>query len=277
MRRQNSNLNDLRSMTLLVMILLCLELSSFNSIAFSKTPRSPAEEKRNQFLSEANNNRNTRTRELERMNAPQLAAELTRESLEGIAPFNSFAYKAVVKKPDLAIPLARLLTAPEQSSFLGLLALREINRTEYQKLSAAFRVSVLVDALKHTKYFNAWGLPNLRWHEAAEALIAEKDAARPALVPLLQTTGSRNAPVLGLKSHDVYEEYQYRVSDYALALLNDINRERKILPVERILRDRLINELAMRNGLPKPVVPIDPRVRPPGLRRELTPEQPPIQ
>lgn len=208
-----------------------------------------------------------------------LAAELRRESLDGIAPFNSFAYKEVLKRGSgFASPLA-LLTAPDQSSFLGLLALRKINPTEYRKLSAAFRVSVLVDALKHAKHFNTWGLPNLHWHEAAEALIEEKDAARPALVPLLQTTGSRKAPVLGLKSNDVYEKYHYRVSDYALALLNEINGQRPELPVDPVLRDRLIDELARRNGLPRPVAPVDlDHMRPavPGAPAGLTLEPPPI-
>lgn len=251
-------------MTLQVMILLFLGLSSFYSIASSQTLRplaedkSLAEDKRARFLREANANRLKRTTELAHMDEPRLTAELRRESLEGIAPVNSFAYKEVLRRGSVfASPLAGLLTAPDQSSFLGLLALRRINPTVYRKLSATFRVKVLVDALAHAKSFNAWGLPNLRLNEAAEALIEEKDAARPALVLLLQTTGSRKAPVLGLKSHDVYEKYQYRVSDYAMALLNEINGQRKELPVDPILRDRLIDELARRNGLPQAVAPVD--------------------
>jgi hypothetical protein len=141
-----------------------------------------------------------------------------------------------------------------------LLALRKINPTEYGKLSPAFRVGVLVDALKHAKTFNAWGLPNSHWHEAAEALIDEKDAARPALVPLLKTTNSRFAPMVGMRSRDVNEKFHYRESDYALALLNEINGEKEQLPPEPARRNILIDNLAHRNGLPKsgPPVPHQP-------------------
>jgi hypothetical protein len=249
----------LTPMTGHVMILFALGLGLCNSIALSQPALSP-EDKRAQFLREANANRLKRTTALTQMGESHLKEELRRESLEGIAPVNSSAYKEVIRRgPSFAPLLASLLisTPPDQSSLLGLLALRKSNPTVYRNLSPTFRVRVLVDALTHAKSFNAWGLPNLHWHEAAEALIEEKDAARPALVALLQKTDSRDAPVLGLGLDKIHEKYHYRVSDYALALLNEINGQRIKLDENPAIRNKFINELAEQNGFPKGASPSD--------------------
>jgi len=255
------------------MIFLLLGLSYFHyDVASSQAKPSP-EDKRAQFLREAHDNRLKRTKLLEQMNKSQLFGELRTESQAGIAPFNSLAYSETVRRGLVfTVPLASYPRSPDQSLFLGLLALRKISPAEYKKLSADFRVRVLVDALKHAKSFNAWGLPHIGWQEAAKALIEEKDGARAALVALL-VKGSPDAPIQGLYSYDAYREYRYRLSDYAWALLNEINgqQEKMAIPTDPAIRDRLIKELAKRNGFPKSDAPKDHLVptppHPPGLLR----------
>jgi hypothetical protein len=259
MNRQSLFLKSSTSLTIRVMFLLLLALSCFHyDYASSQTPPS-SEKKRAQFLREAHDNRLNRAKALERMNEDQLAAELRRESLEGSASFNSFAYNVVVlKRGSVFGPTFRsLLTDSDRSSFLLLLALRKISPAEYQKLSADFRVKVLVDALKHAKSFNAWGLPHIAWHEAAQALIDEKDGARAALVALLVVKDSPDAPILGLYSDKARREYHYRLSDYAWALLNEINGQRIVLPKDPATRDRFIEDMAKEHGFPKPDAPRD--------------------
>jgi hypothetical protein len=227
-------------------------------------PTNP-EEKRTQFLREAEANRRTKIQALRLMKEPQLAEELRRESLEGKEPFNSMSYKELIRRKQQVsnTPFSSIfLTSTDRASFLALLGLREISPSQYSGLPASFRVAILVDALVNAKSFNAWGLPHIRWQEAAEALIDEGNAARPALLALLSSTpvGRRDAPVLGLKSYDDYTKYHYRVRDYAWALLSDINGERPTaIPKEVNIRDQLIRDLALRNGLPRNMM-----VAPPG-------------
>ena len=258
------NRNQLVLMAGRVTLVLIVILGIHHSTAFSQPSPSP-EEKRSQFIREANDNRLKRIAALTKMGETHLTAELRRESLEGIAPFNSLAYKEVVSRvrrdPSFARLLANLListpTPPDQSSLLGLLALRNGNPTVYRNLAPTFRVGVLIDALTRAKTFNAWGFLNLRWNEAAVALIEEKDAARPALVALLQTTGSPDAPVRGLGLPKNYENYRFRVSDYALALLNEINGTKVTLPMDLAIRNRLIDKLAKEKGFLKAVAPVN--------------------
>ena len=238
-------------------VLVTLILINFWSISEIQAQPTNPEEKRTLFLREAEANRRANTQALRSMGAPQLAAELRRESLEDKEPFNSMSYKELIRR---GLPLVSntpfrqtFLTSPDRSSFLALLALREISPSQYASLPSDFRVAVLVDALAKAKSFNAWGLPHIRWQKAAEALIAEGKAARPALLTLLDSTptGKRDAPVFGLKSYDDYTKYHYRVRDYAWALLSDINGEHPTtIPKEVNNRDQLIGDLELRNGLP---------------------------
>lgn len=233
-------------------------LSCFPDVGFSQPQSSHKEDERAQFLHEFHDNRLKRKLALGQMGEPHLAAELQRESLEGREPFNSLAYEIIVKKgPTFCVTFRHLLSKPDRSSFLLLLALRKICPTDYQQIPAKVRVNILVDALRHAKSFNAWGLPHIRWHEAAEALIAEKDAARPALVALLKAEGSSDAPVQGLQSYDAYRKYKYRLKDYAWALLNQINDKAIPIPADPTIRDSLIKELAKRKGFEKNIPPKD--------------------
>jgi hypothetical protein len=86
-------------------------------------------------------------------------------------------------------------------------------------------------------YFNTWGLPHIKWEEAAQAIIDEGSAAEKALVPLL--TDKRDAPVWGGEDFAEYQRYRYRVCDYAWAMLNEIRGQKIPIPQDPAERDRL--------------------------------------
>ncbi|HJQ34647.1 MAG TPA: hypothetical protein VJ866_20870 [Pyrinomonadaceae bacterium] len=197
---------------------------------------------RTQALEEANKKRGERAQQLKAMNVQQLAAEMERESLKGLEPFNSTSFaEAVSRGGGIAAELSAQITKPERGSLLGLLALRRVGEDRYKALDAGLRVGVMVDALKNAKYFNAWGLPHLKWEEAAQALIAEGRAAEPQLAPLLKD--ERPAPVWGSEDFAEYERYKYRVRDYAWAILREIRGEKGPIPESPAERDRLIQQM----------------------------------
>ena len=188
-----------------------------------------------------------------------LISELMDDSKSGVEPFNSSAYRSIQDKPqekgknvalskELVISFSQPL--PDRRSFLGLLALRKINESAYRGLTPQFRVRVLTDALAQSRRFNAWGLPHLYWQEASIALIGEGEAAVPSLITLLDNT--RPAPVGGSEVFLEFQRYQYRVCDYALGLISEINSKNsgtpvleinKNIPVDPKERDQLIKQL----------------------------------
>lgn len=188
-----------------------------------------------------------------------LISELMDDSKNGVEPFNSSAYRSIQDKPrekGKNVTLSNELVASfsrspsDRSSFLGLLALRKINESAYRGLKPQFRVRVLTDALDHSQHFNAWGLPHIKWEEASIALIGEGEAALPSLSTLLDNT--RPAPVGGSEMFFEFQRYQYRVCDYALGLISEINLRNsgtpvleinKDIPVDPKERDQLIKEL----------------------------------
>jgi hypothetical protein len=176
------------------------------------------------------------------MDVPQLARELEQESRTGVEPFNSMPLRTLVARGrDVGAALRSLLTTPDRSSFLGLLALRRVDSTQYQAMEGRFRVAVLVDALQRATTFNAWGLPHLKWEEAAQALIGEGREAQAALRPLLEDC--REAPMWG--SEEVLESrrYGYRLCDYAWALMVSARGEQLSVPESPAERDRLISQV----------------------------------
>lgn len=196
-------------------------------------------EQRDAMLREANAKREARAARLKSMAIPELAGELEKESQKGVESFNSLAFaEAVGRGSGAASALRATLTKSDRSSLLGLLALRRSSASAYAMIPAPFRIAVLTDALKQSKYFNAWGSPTGRWEDASTAIIAEGRAALPALATLLSQT--RPAPVWGSEGMIEYEKYHFRVCDYAWALINEI-RERKVgIPTDAGARDKLI-------------------------------------
>jgi hypothetical protein len=189
--------------------------------------------------------RQARESTFQQMNTQQLAQELAADSKRGVEPFNSLPYRLLLTRGSAAAgALKESLTGADHTSFLGLLALRAVDSAQYRDLPAAFRIGVLVDALKTARTFNAWGLPHLTWEDAAKALIAEGRPAEPALRPLLKDC--RPAPMWG--SEEVMESarYKYRLCDYAWALMLASRGETVSIPMEPEARDRLIEPLLQR-------------------------------
>jgi len=184
------------------------------------------------------------TEQLKKLTVPELAKALADDSLKGREPFNSLTFSEALRRkdaPNYLQDLSDSLVARDRSSLLGLLALRRTAPELYRRKDPSFKVDVLIDALKNSRYFNAFGLPHLRWEEAAQALIDEGEAAVTELKPLL--ADNRPAAVWGSEDYAEYRRYDYRVQDYALALILTIRKQPSVLPVDRQERLRLMERL----------------------------------
>lgn len=194
--------------------------------------------------------RENRRKQLQSMNAKQLAQELAADSEKGREPFNSSAYQETISRGEgVAGDLKQSLTRADRSSLLSLLALRRVSPTAYHTLEVSFRVNVLVSALETSRYFNTWGIPNDYWEDAAKALIEEGTPAAAALIKLL--SDKRPAPVFGSEGATVAEKFHYRVCDYAWAMLNEIRQQKMELPADPAERDRLIEKTLGEGPKPK--------------------------
>jgi hypothetical protein len=179
---------------------------------------------------------------LAEMSVAELAGELQKESETRLEPFNSMALREMVSRgEEAAAELAELLVAEDRKSFFGLLALRAMSERVYQSLSPELRLSILVDALQASEYFNTWGIPDLYWEDAAQAIIDEGTDAEKVLTPLLDD--KRPAPVWGEEEYAHFQEYQYRVADYALALILAIRGDERPIPADPGERDQMITAL----------------------------------
>ena len=194
--------------------------------------------------------RENRRKQLQGMNAKQLAQELASDSEKGREPFNSSAYQETVSRGEgVAGDLKQSLTRADRSSLLSLLALRRVSPTQYHALETSFRVNILVSSLETSRYFNTWGLPHDYWEDAAKALIDEGTPAEAALIKLLDD--KRPAPVFGSEGATVGAKFHYRVCDYAWALLNEIRQQKVEVPSDPAERDRLIEKTLKEGPNPK--------------------------
>jgi hypothetical protein len=176
---------------------------------------------------------------LKAMSAADLVQRLAADSAKGREPFNSATYRELVSRGASAGAAIKAQLGPEgHADLLNLLALRPVDPGQYHALDPAFRVKLLVDALKNAKFFNAWGIPHLYWEDAARAIIDEGPAASDALSALLRDT--RPAPVFGSEGAVVDQQYHYRVRDYAWALLAAARNQKIDIPADPAARDRLI-------------------------------------
>ncbi len=154
------------------------------------------------------------------------------------------AYAEVVSRGRDASPglTAVLKKKEDRSSFSGLMALRKIDPEGYHALPSTFRTNVLIDALKNSRYFNAWGIPTSYWTDAANALMEEGSVAEKPLKALLHDR--RPAPVWGSEGVMVYQQYHFRVCDYAWALLSGIKKTPLEISESPEARDKLIEGAA---------------------------------
>jgi hypothetical protein len=187
--------------------------------------------------------RASREKQLSEMSVADLAGALQQDSTRGREPWNSLAVAEVQRRgSDVAAPLAEFLKPADQSSFLTLMSIRMVNQEVYGRLPMDVRIAILVDRLSKGEFFNAFGLPHLYWEDPARAIIEEGKNAEPALFALLKD--DRPAPMWGEEQVVEYEAYQYRVADYALALIRAIRGDEQPLPQDPAARDDLIRQLS---------------------------------
>lgn len=196
-------------------------------------------DRRMEIVESLTKKRLARERELADMSITGLVRELRRDSQRGVEPFNSMPYAVLVSRGDKSSDdLKALLSDAEQTSHLGLLALRQVNADAYGGIDPQLRVNVLTNSLANAQYFNAWGLPHLRWEGAAKAIIAEGAVAQAALKALYQDR--RPAPVWGSEGVLEFRKYRFRVCDYAWALSKAIEGDTIEIPTDPTKRDELI-------------------------------------
>ena len=193
------------------------------------------------FIQNSMNKKDTYEKALKNMTVAQLTDQLGIESNRGLETFNSLAYKEAVSRGQQTAPqIAKLISLPSQTSLLGLLAVRKVDSVAYTGISPVLRNQVLIDALENTKLYNKFGLPHIKWEEAALAIIAEGMNIKDSLKLLLRNT--KPAPVWGSEDFAEYHRYQYRVCDYAWALLLSIEKKSFTISPNPQERDKLIAE-----------------------------------
>jgi len=176
------------------------------------------------------------------MPVAELVRRLEADSAKVIEPFNSLGYREAVSRGSALGPeLAAAVKAANRSSFLTLMAPRKVSKEAYGTVDDKLKVAILVDALRTSKYFNTWGLPHLYWEDAAKAVIELGDSAVEPLKGLLQDT--REAPVWGSEEVMEYQQYKYRVNDYAWALLREITGRKTEIPTDPATRNKMMTDL----------------------------------
>jgi hypothetical protein len=181
-------------------------------------------------------------KELSKMADKDLYTRLQKDSLSGREPFNSLAYKEFLKRgTKSAEALYDLMIGDTRTSFLGIIALKKMDKAIYKRLDSDFVIANIVKTLEQSKSFNSWGLPHLYWEDASKILIEQGGSAIEYLKPLLKIT--KPAPVWGSEESMEYKKYQYRLCDYAMALILEIKNEKFTIPVEVEKRNDIIRSL----------------------------------
>jgi len=206
----------------------------------------PVVSQRDSVLADAAQKRAAWTQQLQAMTVKQLADQLSKESVKGLEPFNSMAYKELTSRKSVTIDTLTnaVIKNADHSSLLSLLAVRKLSPPVYQKLDAQVKASVYVDALRSAKTFNTFGLPHAKWEEASQAIIEAGPVTTRALEALL--TDSRPAPMWGSEDYMEYKLYNYRVKDYAYALIIASQKGQLQLSKDTTARDKLIDVMVKR-------------------------------
>src|SRR2546423_981912 len=171
----------------------------------------------------------------------ELISEMESVAQKGKEPFNSLAFREVLRRREGAEQIFQSIQSREQKEYFKLMALRQISPELFKRLGCEISCPVLTAALQKSVVFNAWGLPHLYWESSAKAIIECGPVAIPFLKPLLQD--KRPAPVWGSEEALESEKYHYRVCDYAFALISEINNQKWTPSVRVEERDKAIAEL----------------------------------
>ena len=176
------------------------------------------------------------------MESSILIKQLKQDAAEGVPPFGApsvnMARQLGPKATSLLLPE---INAAGDTAFLALEALREADTASYDALEKRERADIYVGALKGSVFFNAWGLPGYQLTPTAEALIALKDDAIPALRPLL--SDEQLAPLEGSQDATTSTMYGNRLCDYAWVFINKIMDRPYVYAQDPAERDRAIQTL----------------------------------
>lgn len=225
-----------------ISLLLACSLGCAACNMFRVAPAEQREQERQFLAQQATFDRQARATEerFANMTVPQLLGELEQDAAKGREPFNAPAFREIVKRKDAAQALfTSIAGGMSQREYFKLMALKRLGSDLYAKVPARQGAAILTDALARSETFNAWGIPNNYWETSARAIIEYGAESVPYLERLLDDT--RPAPVWGSEEAMIYQQYQFRVRDYAFALLNEIApRQKIVLPVAPAERDSLI-------------------------------------
>lgn len=179
------------------------------------------------------------------MNNDALFEKLMEQSKAQREPFNSPAYRELKDRRDVdSKTLVALVKGNDNSSgLLPLLLLRRLDEKSYLGLAPELRAKILTNALERSKSFNVWGLPSFYLEDASRAMVETGKSGVPGLKRLLADTSP--APVFGSQEAMVYQQYKFRVCDYALFFLEQIAGKQDFqMPVSPSERDVVIKEMS---------------------------------
>ncbi|CAL1517160.1 hypothetical protein [Chitinophaga sp. MM2321] len=202
---------------------------------------------RNKVMEDAGRKKEAYLKQLKAMSPAQLITAMEAESEKGREPYNSLVFAEVTSRnKSMTESLKASLDKPGKAALLNLLALRKIDKASYDSVNAAIKSSILTISLKGSHYFNTWGLPHSYWEDGGKAIIEQGRLIRPALIPLLSDTSQ--APMWGSEEYYEYNRYKYRVCDYAMAFINEIDQHKVPVPMDVNARDSSIRTFLNKSG-----------------------------
>lgn len=176
------------------------------------------------------------------MQIAELATQLQEDAADDIPPFGAESIKMARQLGSVATNfLLEQVKNRENTAFLALEALREVDPGIYNSLPVRDRAEVYVNALQHSIFYNAWGVPGYQLTATAYALISLEEDAISVLKPLL--TDKRLAPLSGSEDATISSVYGNRVCDYAWVFINEIRHQPYTYAENPTERDRAIEAL----------------------------------
>lgn len=176
------------------------------------------------------------------MEISDLKMQLQKDAELEVPPFGSDAIRIALELGSNATELlVQEISSKGRTSFLALEALRECNFKAYNLIPVGERAEIYANALKKSRFFNAWGLPSHQLTSTSNALISLGDKAIMQLKPLLRDR--RDAPLEGSQDATTSAIYRNRVCDYAMLFISKIKGTRYTYFEDPVERDKTIETL----------------------------------
>ncbi len=176
------------------------------------------------------------------MSLAELASQLEQDAAQSVPPFGAESIRIAERGGQAAVPLLlEHIASRKATAFLALEALRLTDETAYAALPRRQRAEIYLNALRESRSFNTWGLPNLQLTDTAKALIGIQQDAVPGLTLLL--SDKRSALLEGSKDGTTAVLYGNRVCDYAWVFLMQIKNRTYTYFQDSAERDKAIAAL----------------------------------